>query len=283
MTVAGLVLAVLVALRGSDGLGLGGRIALIEIDGVIVDDREVLEDIRRFRRDPSVRGYLLAINSPGGAVGPSQSIFEEVRRLRVEDGAPVIASIGSVGASGGYYIALAADTIFALPGSMTGSIGVILEVPNVRGLMDKVGVDVQVVKSSEHKDIGSPFRSMSEEDRALMNVLIQDVYEQFVGAVVEERGLPAAEVRQVADGRVITGRQARAQGLVDRLGNLHAAAATAGRMAGLGERPRLVRPPEERVTLLDVLLGRAPVSLGRLVEPLLGEVAIWPRLRFIVN
>src|SRR5690606_19233880 len=155
----------------------------------------------------------------GGVVGPSQSIYRELRRLR-EDGKPVVASIGGVGASGGYLVALAADSILVLPGTLTGSIGVIMEVPNAAELMDKVGAQVEVVKSTEHKDIASPFRSMGEGDRVLLAALIQDVYGLFVAPVVEERGHSREQVLAVADGRVNSGRQAAAQGLVDRIGCL---------------------------------------------------------------
>src|SRR5690606_34547510 len=164
MTVAGIVLAVVRAARGDGGgLGLGGRIALIEVDGVLGDDRKYLEQIRRLRENRAVKGYVLAINSPGGVVGPAQSLYRELKRLREEDGLPVVASFAGTGASGGYYVALAADSIFALPGSITGSIGVLLEVPNASELMDRVGVSVEVVKSAEQKDAGSPFRPLTPE------------------------------------------------------------------------------------------------------------------------
>lgn len=280
MTLTGITLAVLLALRGDTGLTWGDRIALIEVDGLITDDTRYLEELRRFRRDPSVKGFLVAINSPGGAVGPSQSLYRELRRIR-EGGRPVVAAIGAVGASGGYYIALAADSIFALPGSITGSIGVIMEFPEVSALMEKVGVGMQVVKSAEHKDVGSPFRPLSAADRAVLDALVTDVYEQFVEAVAEERDLPPDEVRRLADGRIYSGRQALRSGLVDRIGNLQDALSAVGRMAGLGEDPQVVRPPEEEVTLLDVVLGRgATSSLAKLVRPF--EQTGGPRLKFVV-
>lgn len=277
LTVVGLLV---VAIRGGGaGSSLsGGRIALLEVEGLISDDRRLLEDVRRFRKDGSVRGYVVAINSPGGVVGPSQSIFEELKKLRRE-GKPVVASIGGIGASGGYYIALGADSIYALPGSMTGSIGVIMEIPDASGLMKKVGVAMNVVKSADHKDVGSPFRPMTPGDRAVLDTLIGDVYGQFVEAVQKERRLPAARVRALADGRVLSGRQAVQGGLVDRIGNLHDAISTAGRMAGLGSDPRIVRPPRERFSLLDMLLGRGmDEGLARWAGPL--ERVAWPRLEF---
>jgi protease IV len=269
MTVTGIVLAVLYAGRDGAGLAVGGRIAVLDVDGIIVDDEELLRHIRRFRDNRSVKGYLVNINSPGGSVAPSQSIFQELRRIRRDDEVPVVASIGGVGASGGYYVALAADSIFALPGSITGSIGVIVEIPDASELLGKVGVRMQTVMSAEHKDIGSPFRPMAEGDRAILESLVLDVFDQFVDQVVEERGLGRAEVLRLADGRILSGRQALAAGLIDRVGNREDALATAGAMAGLGDRPRIIRPPRPRLTLLDLLLGRGPASaVTRLVGPL---------------
>ena len=282
MVVTGIVLAVLTAARGGGGnrFSLGNRIAVIPIEGIISDDREVLEQIRRFRDDKSVKGYVIAINSPGGSVGPSQSIYSELKRLREEDDRPVVASIGGVGASGGYYIALGADSIYALPGSLTGSIGVIMELPEIRELMDKVGVDMRVIKSAEHKDVGSMFREMSPSDSAVLNALVQDVYDQFVDAVAAERKIGRATLLPVADGRVLTGRQAQRSGLVDRLGNVHDAIATAGRMAGLGSDPEIAYPREDRPTILDVLLGRSTLgALERFMRPL--EQVSTPRLKYL--
>lgn len=282
MTLSGLVLAAVLTLRGDSGLSLGGRVAIVEIDGVIDDDRKLLDELRQFRRDESVKGYLVHINSPGGSVGPSQSIYQELRRARTQDSVPVVASISGVGASGGYYIALAADSIFALPGSITGSIGVIMEIPDASQLMDKVGVRWQTVKSAEHKDVGSPFRPLTERDRAILDTLVLDVYAQFVDVVARDRRLERSSVERVADGRILSGRQALALGLIDRLGNREDALRAVGRMAGLGEEPRTVRPPEERLRLLDILLGRSTVSvLSRLVAPLEPSAAV-PRLMFVV-
>ena len=283
MAATGVLLAVLNS--GDDGagfdLGIGGKIAVIEVDGLIVDDEEILDQIRRFRRDSSVRGFVISINSPGGVVGPSQSIYRELRRLRDEEEKPVVASIGAVGASGGYYVALAADSIFALPGSLTGSIGVIMEFPDASGLMNKVGVQMQVVESAEHKDTGSPFRPLSPQDRAILDSLVQDVYRQFVEVVVEERRLDAETTRQVTDGRVLSGRQALERGLVDRMGNYNDAVAAAGVMAGLGADPDVVKPPAETFRMLDLLLGRAVTRvLDGIVRPL--EHAAVPSLKFVV-
>jgi protease IV len=281
MTLAGILLAVLSTGRGGQGLGLGGRIAVLDVDGVITDDAEYLRHLRRFRDNSSVRGYLVNINSPGGVVAPSQSLYQELRRIREEDGVPVIAAIAGVGASGGYYVALAADSIFALPGSITGSIGVIMEIPDASELLGKVGVRMQTVMSAEHKDVGSPFRPLGEGDRAILEALVLDVYGQFVEVVARDRGLERSDVDLLADGRILSGRQALAARLIDRLGNREDALATAGEMAGLGRRPRTVRPPEPRFTLFDLLLGRGTAGmLGRLLVPL--DPAVTPAVKYVV-
>ena len=281
MTLAGLILAVVMSTRGGQAFAMGDRIAVMSIDGIIGDDEEFLRHLRRFRDNPSVRGYVININSPGGVVAPSQSIYQALRRIRAEDDVPVVASIGGVGASGGYYVALAADSIFALPGSITGSIGVIMEIPDVSELMDRVGLQMQTVMSAEHKDVGSPFRPLGPGDRAILDTLVLDVYGQFVEAVVEERGLDPETVARVADGRILSGRQALAERLIDRLGNREDALATAGQMAGLGPRPRTIRPPEPRFTFRDLLFGRGPAGvLARLFAPL--EPAPMPRVQYLV-
>lgn len=269
----------LLALRG-DGAGLftGDRVAVLEVEGVIFGDDDFLRDLRRFLDDKSVKAIVIDIDSPGGAVAPSQSIYRELRKVR-EEGTPVIASIGSVGASGGYYVALGADSIFAMPGSITGSIGAIMQFPNVEELADKVGVSMEVVKSSELKDIGSPFDEMSPEEEQVLRALVLDVYDQFVSSVARERGMSEPEVRRLADGRVLSGRQARALGLVDRLGNLSEAIEAAGRMAGLGEDPEVVRPPEPSVSLLQLLIRGGAEALAEVGSGMRGLQV--PQLQYI--
>jgi protease IV len=283
MVLSGLILAVVNSLGDGKSLGLGERIAVIPIEGIIGDDKEVLENIRRFRDDASVKGFVVAINSPGGEVGPSQSIYREIKRLRDSDKRPVIAAINSVGASGGYYVALGADSIYANPGAITGSIGVIMEMPNVGGLMQKVGVDMQVVKSAEHKDIGSPFREMSASDREVLGAMVQDVYSQFVETVAAERKQSRAQLGPLVDGRVMSGRQAMQAGLIDRVGNFNDAVAAAARMAGLGKKePKLLYPEKDDVTLLDAILGRASArAMSSIMRPI--EQASTPRVRLVLQ
>lgn len=282
MVLSGLVLAVITARHGDEGFSLGDRIAVIPIDGVIGDDKETLDAIRRFRDDASIKGYVVAINSPGGGVGPSQSIYREIKRIRAEDKKPVIAAISSVGASGGYYIAVGADSIYANPGSITGSIGVIMELPNVDKLMQKVGVRMEVVKSAEHKDIGSPFRDMSPGDREILGAMVQDVYQQFVEVVSTERKMSREKLLPLADGRVLSGRQAQQSGLIDRLGNFNDAVAAVSRMAHLGKKPKLAYPEKDKPTILDVLLGRASAhAVSEIMRPLEDRVST-PRVNYLV-
>jgi protease-4 len=232
-----------------------------------------------------VRGWVISINSPGGVVAPSQSIYQTIDRIRTEDEVPVVASIGAVGASGGYYVALGADSIVALPGSITGSIGVIMEYPNVEGLLDKVGVRMEVVKAGEQKDLGSPFRTMDPEDREILDAMITDVHDQFIEAVAEARGMSEDRVRDLADGRVLSGRQALESGLVDRLGNLDDAVGLAGELAGLGAQPRIIRPPApERSWLLDAMLGESVArAIQRLAARVDGPVGTWPTVRYMLQ
>lgn len=273
------VIALLAALLFGSGRYLGGgRVAVLPVHGVIDGDEDFREKLERFRDDPSVKAVVVDIDSPGGAVAPSQSMYQELRKLR-DEGVPVVASIGSVGASGGYYVALAADTIVALPGSITGSIGVIMEFPNAGELLDRVGLEMQTVKSSAHKDIGSPFRDLDPQERELLQAMVSDVYEQFVGTVQAERKLPAAHVRELADGRLLSGRQALAARLIDRTGNLPDAVALAGRMAGLGEDPAVLRPPDEGSSLLDLVFGIAADAFARRIDARVADLRV-PRVLF---
>ena len=255
--VGGLILTIYTVSPG-DGVPVfrGGRIAVVPLRGVIGDDQRVLRQIRDYRRDRSVKGFVLYVDSPGGGVAPSQSLYRELLRVR-EDGLPVIAAIGSVGASGAYYAALAADSIIAMPGSLIGSIGVIMQFPNARELLDRVGLKFEVVKSGEHKDLGSPYREFSEADRALLQEVVDDVYEQFVDVVAEERGLSRDSVMKVADGRLLSGRRALQYGLIDGHGDVVDAIAQAGMMSGLGPDPRVVRPEQRRLRLLDLFISAA--------------------------
>src|SRR5437867_5488319 len=186
---------------------LGGeRVAVIRIEGVIVDSRQTIEELRRFRDNPSIKAVVLRIASPGGGVVPSQEIHTEVMKARKDGRLKVVASMGNLAASGGYYIAAATDKIVANPGTLTGSIGVIMELANVQGLLEKVGVQSVVIKSGRYKDLASPFRAMSKEDRGLLQNVLDDVHDQFIQAVAAGRALKVEEVRPLAGGRIFTGR-----------------------------------------------------------------------------
>ncbi|MEK6814886.1 MAG: signal peptide peptidase SppA [Nitrospirota bacterium] len=245
-------------LRG-EGLRLADeRIALITVDDVILNARPVVDQIRRFDRDGSVKAIVIRLDTPGGGVVPSQEIYEAVRGIEK----PVVVSMGSVAASGGYYIACAADKVLANPGTLTGSIGVIMEFANVEGLLSKIGVKSTVVKSGEHKDIGSPTREITPEEKRILSRVIDDVHSQFVEAIVKGRKLPEADVRALADGRIFTGRQALDLKLVDGLATLQEAIKEAGEMGGIEGEPRVIEEKKE-VTFFNLLSG---TFLGRLIS-----------------
>ena len=239
-----LIVVLLAALGPRVGqVASGKRVGILPIVGEIWASEETLTDARKLADDPSVVAMVVRLDSPGGTTGASQELYGGLSRIREESGKPLVASFGDVAASGAYYAACAADSIFTNPGTLTGSIGVILELPDYGGIMQKLGVKVQVVKSGRFKDTGSPYRDMTPEETALLQGVIDDTYAQFVDAVVESRDLPRAKVLAIADGRVMSGRQAVRAGLVDRTGDLEDAIRAAGRMAGLRqERPRTVTP-----------------------------------------
>lgn len=230
----------------------GDRVAVVRIEGVIVDSRDAIEELRKYRENPGVKAIVLRIDSPGGGVVPSQEIYSEVLKARAENKVKVVASMGNLAASGGYYIAAATDRIVANPGTLTGSIGVIMELANVQGLMEKVGVQSVVIKSGKHKDLASPFRTMSVEDRAILQTVLDDVHDQFIQAVATGRAMKVEQVRDLADGRIFTGRQARTAKLVDELGDLQDAIKLAGKMGGIVGEPRVVET-RKRFSLRDLL------------------------------
>jgi protease-4 len=223
-------------------LSSGDRIAVIRIEGVIIDSQVTVGELKRFSENPSVKAIVLRIDSPGGGVVPSQEIYDAVRQVRSKTSKTVIASMGNVAASGGYYIAAATDRIVANPGTLTGSIGVIMETANVEGLLQKIGIEGVVIKSGKFKDVGSPLRKMSEEERGLMQAVMDDVHKQFIEAVAEGRAMELAEAQALADGRIFTGRQAKEAKLVDELGNLDDAIQLAADAVGIEGEPKVVEP-----------------------------------------
>ncbi|MFO0707483.1 MAG: signal peptide peptidase SppA [Nitrospira sp.] len=238
------------------------RIALIRVEGVILDAQETVGELKRFGENPSVKAIVLRIDSPGGGVVPSQEIHDAVRRVRTKSNKAVIASMGSVAASGGYYIAAATDRIVANPGTLTGSIGVIMEMANVEGLLQKIGVEGVVVKSGKYKDVGSPLRKMNDEERGLLQTVMDDVHKQFIEAVAEGRALELADVQALADGRIFTGRQAKDAKLVDELGDLDDAIQLAADVVGIEGEPKVIEP-RRRFSIRELLESKLSAVLPK--------------------
>ncbi|HWR58919.1 MAG TPA: signal peptide peptidase SppA [Thermodesulfovibrionales bacterium] len=237
------------------GVPIGDNIAVMRVEGPIMDSKNAIDEIKDYVKDPSIKAIVMRVDSPGGIVPPCQEIYEEVKKAVSKK--KVIVSMGSAAASGGYYISAPASRILANPGTLTGSIGVIMEIPNVEGLMSKVGVKTEVIKSGTHKDIASMFRGMGKEQRIILQGVIDDVHKQFVDVIVEGRKMSPEDVRKIADGRVFTGKQALAVGLVDELGNLEDAIKVAAKLAGIKGEPNVVSR-KEKFSLIDLLRGKLP-------------------------
>lgn len=231
----------------------GEKVGIVEITGVISDANDTLQQLKSFREDESIKAIILRIESPGGAVGPSQEIFREITKTVKTK--KVVASMGTVAASGGYYVAAAADGIIANPGTITGSIGVIMGFANYQELLQKIGLVPVVVKSGEYKDMGSPVRKMTESEKKILQNLVDQIQDQFVTAVSEGRKMERAKVEELADGRIFSGEEAKSLGLVDRLGNLEDAIEWAGRLGGITGDISTVYSAEPRFSLLEYLIG----------------------------
>lgn len=246
----------------------GSGVGIVEVKGVILDPQETVKQLHDFGRDDDVKAVVLRVDSPGGVVGPSQEIYQEVRKLAARK--KVVVSMGSVAASGGYYIAAPASLIYANPGTITGSIGVLMKFSNVEGLMDKIGMKAFTLKTGKFKDSGSPVRSMTEEEKTLLQGVIESTHGQFVKAVAEGRKIPVEQVRAIADGRIFSGEQALAARLVDRLGSLQDAVEEAGRLAGIKGEPEVIHPPKKKKMLLDMLVEESASRIGNLVREEIG-------------
>ena len=228
-------------------LPFGDKIAIVEIKGVITQSSGVIEEIHQHLADEGVKAIILRVDSPGGGVGPSQEIHREVVKARQKK--KVVTSMGAVAASGGYYVACASDLIVANPGTITGSIGVIMQFSNFEELLKKIGIKGVVLKSGEHKDIGSPFREMTPEEKRIMQETIDNVHQQFIQAVAEGRKLDRAKVVPIADGRIMTGEQAKQFGLVDKMGNLQDAIEETSKLVGIEGKAADPLPEEETLPL----------------------------------
>lgn len=248
-----------VKIAGNRGVGL------VEVRGMIIDSRETVRQLRYFLKQDEIRAVVLRVDSPGGVVAPSQEICEEVRKFAAKK--KIVVSMGSLAASGGYYVSAPATLIYANPGTLTASIGVILKLSNIETLMDRIGIKSHTLKTGKYKDSGSPLRKLSADDRAMLQSVIDSTHEQFVRAVASGRKLPIQQVRSIADGRILTGEQALALKLVDRLGTLQDAIEEAGRLSGIEGEPEVVLPPRKKVNYWDLLAdgteGAVEKALGR--------------------
>ncbi len=267
---AGLVLV------GENGFVAGDKVAVMTVDDIILDSQVYLESLSKIKKDDSIKALVLRINSPGGAVGPSQEIYSEAKALREK--IPVIASLGSVAASGGYYIACGAQKIIANPGTITGSIGVIAQFVSYEQLLDWAKVDVEVVKSGKFKDAGSPFREMTEAEKEYMQKIIDNVHSQFKQAVSDSREISDDDIDKISDGRIFTGQQALELKLVDELGTISDAISLAGTMGGIKEQPNVVYYPKKRKSIIEFIFSKIDVrSLSGI--PLKGRFGLF----YLVN
>jgi protease-4 len=233
----------------SDKPGVG----LVEVKGMILDSRETVRQLRHFLKKDDIKAVVLRVDSPGGVVAPSQEIYEEVKKFAAKK--KIIVSMGSLAASGGYYISAPATLIYANPGTITASIGVIIKLSNIEALMDKIGIKSSVIKTGKFKDSGSPVRELTAEDRAMFQSVIDSTHNQFIKAVANGRKLSEDDVRKIADGRVLSGEQALTLKLVDRLGTFQDAIEEAGKLAGIKGEPEVILPPKKKLNYLDLLSG----------------------------
>jgi protease-4 len=244
------------------GIGFSSKIGIIEIAGEISDSDAILQQLTQFNKDKHIKAIILRINSPGGSVGASQEIYREVRKITKTK----IISMGDTAASGGYYIAAAGDKIVANPGTITGSIGVIMSFYRIDELSKKIGLALEVIKSGEFKDTGSSFRELTERERELMNGVVLNIQEQFIKAVAEGRKLPVDKVREIADGRIFSGEMAKELGLVDELGNFQDAVNLAASLSGIKGEPTLVYPEKTGLKLWDIIFQSASQAVFKAVS-----------------
>lgn len=251
----------------------GPAIGVLEVKGAITNLDKQIKQLRKLAKDSDVHAIVMRVDSPGGAVAPSQELHDEVRRV-VASGKPVVVSMGNAAASGGYYISCPASLIVAEPGTLTASIGVITQLPDFSKLLDKVEVKFNTFTSGALKDSGSPYRPMEEKDRTYFQAVVQDLYVQFLTAVAEGRKLDVEKVRPYADGRVLTGKQAKELGFVDQLGGYHDAIDAAWKLAKLEGEPRVIQAKDQKGGMLRQLLDDEGEAAGRaLFRGIRGELA----------
>jgi protease-4 len=260
------ILSLILALNRTGSLG--EKVALVRVTGVILDSTDIIEELRDYSKNNSIKAIVIRVDSPGGAVAPSQEIYEEI--LKIKEKKKVIVSMGTVAASGGYYISAPADKIVANAGTLTGSIGVIMELPNISGLMQKIGVETQVIKSGEHKDIASMFKALKPDEKQILQNVLDDVHNQFIIAVSKGRNMKFEEIKKLADGRIFTGRMAKELGLVDELGNLQDAIMLAGKLTGIKGEPEVVQK-KEKFSVMEILKGE---FTGKLIDNVFQGVSL---------
>ncbi len=227
------------------------RFGVLPVEGVITDSGEIVKELTRLKKDKAIRAVILRINSPGGAVGPTQEICAEIKKLATVK--PVVASFGAVAASGGYYIAAPARVIVANPGTITGSIGVLMQFVRIEDLLNKVGIQFEVLKAGQYKDMGSPHRKLTETEKIMIQDLMEDVRGQFVAEVAKGRNLPPEKVKEIADGRIFSGARAKELGLVDSLGSLEDAVNAAKELTGVRGEVSLVYPEKRGLSIFDLM------------------------------
>tara|TARA_B100000959_G_scaffold221277_1_gene234032 strand:+ start:218 stop:1102 length:885 start_codon:yes stop_codon:yes gene_type:complete len=262
-------------------LGLNGKIAksekiaIINIENIITQSSSTVRQIKKYADDNSVKAIVLRIDSPGGAVAPSQEIYSEILKFRKDSNKIVVTSMGNLAASGGYYIACASDKIIANPGTLTGSIGVIMTFSNIEELMKKIGLKTEVIKSGEFKDIGSPMREFTEKEKKLLQGVIDDVYDQFVNAVAVGRSIGVEKVKELSDGRIFTGRQAFEMGLVDKLGSFEEAIKLTAELVGIEGEPKIVSEKKEKNLLFKLLENKVLSYLPNQLHIIPGLQYLW--------
>ena len=264
-TMIGMTLLFALTAKTSD-FEFGEKVGVIEISGIITEAKNTIHNLKRFREDESVKAIVVRINSPGGAVGPSQEIFREIRKTTGTK--KVVASMGTIAASGGYYVAAGTDGIVANPGTITGSIGVVMGFTNYEELLRKIGLLPVVIKSGKYKDIGSPVRKMKEKEQEILQDFAKKIHKQFIMDIVEGRKMKQAEVESLADGRIFTGEESKELGLVDRLGNFEDAIEWAGRMGGIKGKISTVYAREKKFSFLKYLSeSSVKAVMDRIVDP----------------
>jgi len=264
--------------KSGQAFSLSDKIGVVPVEGIISNSQEISDNIDEFARDSSITAVVLRIDSPGGGVAASQEIYESIKELKKKK--KVVVSMGSVAASGGLLIACAADKIVANPGTITGSISAIMQFANVEELFKKIGVKASVVKSGQYKDIGSPLREMTPEERIIIQELVDDIYSQFIDVIVENRKLTREQVVAIADGRVFTGRKAKELGLVDQLGDLSSAARLASELSGKDGKYDLVYPQKKNPSVFDYIFESAANQLTRALTQ---KAEKWSGVSYLYN